>query len=145
MKSAICTTRQGTSEVIAALLIMGVVAGVSFLALSSSAKQVISNQRSVNEILDDKNSQIQELLSIINYTVDSGKINLELFNYGVQEIKISRILVDGTDANYTIYLQDGTPTNTIPQKTLITLEVSNAGKSIQIITSTGNLIDMPLI
>lgn len=138
--------RRGVSEVIATILLMAVIATVSFLALNNSSKQTMENEKTVTEALYEKSTQIQELLSVIGHKTNSGKIQLELFNYGLKEIILDGVFVDGKEASFV--LSDGSGVvfvnNTFAQKKIMMLETNMTGRSVQLLTNTKNLIDIKI-
>ena len=138
--------RRGTSEVVAAMLMLTVIATASFLAVSSSSKQTLENEKTIAEALHEKNTQIQELVGVISQKVHPNKIILEIINYGLKEITIQKVLIDGNESTFIIKNDHGTlfTNNTIPKKTILVLEANMVGKSIQLITTTGNLINIKI-
>lgn len=99
--------RRGVGEVVAAMLLMAVIATVSFLALNNSSNQTMENEKTVTEALYEKSTQIQELISVIGHKTNSGKIQLELFNYGLKEIILDGVFVDGKEASFVLYDGEG--------------------------------------
>ncbi|MGQ0771730.1 MAG: hypothetical protein ACT4NT_03035 [Nitrososphaerota archaeon] len=138
--------RRATSEVVAAMLMFTVIATASFLAVSISSKQTLENEKTITEALHEKNTQIQELVSVISQKTQPNKIVLEMINYGLKEITIQKVLVDGNESEFVIKNDHGAlfTNNTIPKKTILVLEANMVGKSIQLITTTGNLINIKI-
>ena len=138
--------RRAISEVVAAMLMLAVIATASFLAVSGSSKQTLENEKTVAEALHEKSTQIQELVSVISQKVQPNKIILEIINYGLKEITIQKVLVDGNESTFAIKNDQGAlfTNNTIPKKTILVLEANMMGKSIQLITTTGNLINIKI-
>jgi len=132
--------RRAISEVIATTLLIAIVATASFLALNGASKKTIETQHSVADALELKGSQIQELLSIISKKSVGNTITVELLNYGLKDIIITEILVDGTAASYALVDSSGTNlVDKIIRNKILTLQVQKNGQTIQIITNTKNM------
>lgn len=139
------TKRRAISEVIAATFLIAVVATASFLALNGASKKILDAQHSVEDALELKGRQIQELLSIISKKSVRDMITVELVNYGLKDIVIAEILVDGVDAPYTLVDSNGVNlTDKIIRNKILTLQVQQNGKTIQIITDTKNLLQITI-
>ncbi len=138
--------RHAISEVVAAMLMLAVIATASFLAVNGSSKQTLENEKTVAEALHEKSTQVQELISVISKKVQPSKMVLEIINYGLKEITIQKVLVDGNESTFAIMNDHGMlfTNNTIPKKTILVLEADMIGKSIQLITTTGNLINIKI-
>lgn len=138
--------RRGVGEVVAVIMLMAVIATASILALGASSKQMMGNQKTVADALHDKGAQIQELLSVLQQKVQPSKIRLEVFNYGLKDIVLQAVLVDGKNTTYLLYDGNGKTfvNNTIPQRKIMILETNDAGGSVQLITNTQNLIDIKI-
>lgn len=139
------TKRRAISEVISATFLIAVVATASFLALNGASKKILDAQHSVEDALELKGRQIQELLSIISKKSVRDMITVELVNYGLKDIVIAEILVDGVDAPYTLVDSNGVNlTDKIIRNKILTLQVQQNGKTIQIITDTKNLLQITI-
>ena len=135
--------RRAVSEVVSSIVLIAVIAAASFLATGTSTKQTIGNERTVSEALQQKGMQIQELVSVIDCKTNPDKIILEMVNYGVKTITIDRVLVDGAESGFAIKHKGLTlQNNTIPKKAIFVLETNMTGGSVQLITGTGNLINI---
>ena len=133
--------RRAISEVIAVILLIAVIATASFLALNGASKKTIEKQHSVADTLEFKGSQIQELLSIISKKSVGNTTTVELLNYGLKDITITEVLVDGIDSLYTLVDSSGTnQANKIIRKEIFILQIPKSGQTIQIITNTKNIL-----
>ncbi|MGI0004297.1 MAG: hypothetical protein ACREAX_03265 [Candidatus Nitrosotenuis sp.] len=138
-------SRRGISEIVASILLITVVATVSFLAVNVSTKQITENEKTITEALHEKSTQIQELMSVLSSKTNSNKIILEIINYGMKEITLDSVLVDGTESMFVLKYDGAIITNkTIPKKKIIVLETNTMGASVQLITNTGNLIGIKI-
>lgn len=137
--------RRAISEVVAATLLIAVIATASFLALNGASKKTIENQNSVADALEFKGSQIQELLSIISKKSAVNAITVELLNYGLKDIIVIAVLVDGTSSSYTLVDSDGTnQSDKIIRNKILTLQIPKSGQSVQIITNTKNILKISI-
>lgn len=139
--------RRGVGEVVAVIILMAVIATMSILALGASSRQTLDSEKTVADALHDKGAQIQELLSVIQQDVQLGKIRLEVFNYGLKDIVLEAVLVDGKKTTYLLYDSNGHAftNNTIPQRKIMVLETDDVGRSVQLITNTQNLIELKIL
>jgi hypothetical protein len=104
---------------------MAVVASVSVLAVNTSAKQITENERTVRDALSEKTAQIQELVSVISSKASTNKLTLEMINYGMREIVIEDVLVDGQRSDFVLKNTGVIIANkTIPKKQIILLETN---------------------
>ncbi len=138
--------RRGISEAVSAVLLLAVIATVSYFALSGASKKTIDAERTVSDILEIKGSQIQELLSVISKNVSAENITLELLNYGHRNIIIEQVFVDGNPFAFAVSDSNGNifSNNTIPPRIIMELYVGTSGQSIQLVTSSKNIINLPL-
>lgn len=137
--------RRAVSEVVAAVLLVVVVATASFLAASSSSKQTVESSKTVAETLRDKGMRVQELIGVISSKIESDRVVLEIINYGTKDITLEKVLVDGKESEFV--LKEGTVefvNNTISKKRILVLEASMVGKSIQMLTTTGNFVNIKI-
>jgi flagellin-like protein len=135
--------RRGISEVIASILLVATIAVASLLAATTSSKQITESEKTIEEELSNKAAQIQELLGVISAKTASDKISLEIINYGLKEIVLESVLVDGKESGFALKDDDIIITNnTIPKKRILVLETNTTGNSVQLITDTGNLINI---
>jgi hypothetical protein len=127
-------------------MLLAVIATVSYFALSGSSKKTIDAERTVVDAIELKGSQVQELLSVISKNASPGSITLELLNYGKKDIVIEKVFVDGNPFAFAVSDSDGNvfPNNTITPREITELYVGAAGQSIQIVTSSKNIINLPL-
>ncbi|MFN3654206.1 MAG: hypothetical protein ACK4TO_02635 [Candidatus Nitrosotenuis sp.] len=131
----------------AIIVLMGVIATTSILALGASSKQMLDSEKTVADALHEKGAQIQELLSVIQQNVQPDKIKLEIFNYGLKDIVLKAVLVDGKKTMYLLHDSNGQvfANNTIPQRKIMVLETYGIGDSVQLITDTQNLIELKIL
>ena len=137
--------RRAISEVIAAIFLIGVVATASFLAIHGASKKTIDAQHSVADALRLKGGQIQELLSVISKKSTGNAITVELLNYGLKDIIITEVLVDGASASYTLVDSSGADlAGKMIRNKILTLQIQKNGQTVQIITDTKNMLKITI-
>lgn len=137
--------RRAVSEVVAAIILLTVIAASSFLALNNTSKQIMENQRSVHDALESKGSQILEAISIISKKSAGNAITVELLNYGLKDIMITEVLVDGIGSSYIIVDSSGADQdNRIIRNKILSLQIPKSGQTVQIITNTKNIIKITI-
>lgn len=135
--------RNAVSEVIAVALLLVVTAAIMTIIISSSNEQIFSERQTASEAIEKSRKKVQELVSLIGISTNSGSMTVEMLNYGKTEISIEKVMVDGDEAStFNIFKSDGTPIGrTLPVKELVTLQIPQSGKTVQILTTAGNLFD----
>lgn len=137
--------RRTIGEVIAATLLIAVVATASFLALNGASKKITESQYSVADALELKRMQIQELLSIISKKSVGNTIIVELLNYGLKDIIITEVLVDGDRAPYALVNSSGANLDgKIIRSKILELQIQKGGQTVQIITDTKNILKITI-
>lgn len=137
--------RRTIGEVIAATLLIAVVAAASFLALNGASKKITESQYSVADALELKRMQIQELLSIISKKSVGNTIIVELLNYGLKDIIITEVLVDGDRAPYALVDSSGANLDgKIIRSKILELQIQKGGQTVQIITDTKNILKITI-
>lgn len=137
--------RRAIGEVIATILLIAVVATASFLALNGASKKITESQYSVADALELKGMQIQELLSIISKKSVGNTITVELLNYGLKDIIITEVLVDGDRAPYALVDSSGSNLDgKIIRSKILELQIQKGGQTVQIITDTKNILKITI-
>lgn len=138
--------RRGSSEAVSVVILAIVISTSSYYALSNSSQRITDNQRSAIDMMNLKNAQTQELISIISRDVSQETITLEMVNFGTKTIVIDSVFVDSIKydfvlSNSTGYVFDN---DVIPVREIMVLRIFGTGQSIQIITDSKNMIALPL-
>lgn len=134
--------RKAVGEVIAVALLLVVTAAVMTVIISHSNEQVFSERQTVSEAVEKSRKRVQELVSLIGISTNSGSMAVDLLNYGKQTITIEKVMVDGMASTYSIHKSDGTVLGaTLPVKEPVTILIPKTGATIQILTTAGNLFD----
>lgn len=136
--------RKAIGEVIAVALLLVVTAAVMTVVISYSNDQIFSERQTASEAIEKSRKRVQELVSLISISANSGGMSVELLNYGKETITVEKVMVDGTPTTFSIQKYDGTMVgNTLPVKELVTIQMPMTGKTVQILTTAGNLFDFP--
>ncbi len=125
-------------------LLLVVTTAIMTIVISSSNEQIYSEMQTASEAIDKSTKKVAELVSLISiHPNNSDGITLDLLNYGKRVITIEKVMIDGVESTYSIYKSsDGSPLgNTLPVRELVTVQVPKSGKTIQILTDSGNLFD----
>ncbi|MEW6044227.1 MAG: hypothetical protein AB1608_08180 [Thermoproteota archaeon] len=134
--------RKAVGEVIAVALLLVVTAAVMTIIISYANEQIFSERQTVSEAVEKSRKRVQELVSLIGITTNSGSMAVDLLNYGKQTITIEKVMVDGMASTYSIHKSDGAVLGTIlPVKEPVTMQIPKTGKTVQILTTAGNLFD----
>jgi len=82
--------RKAVGEVIAVALLLVVTAAVMTIIISHSNEQIFSERQTASEAIEKSRKRVQELVSLIGISTNSGSMAVDLLNYGKQTIKIGR-------------------------------------------------------
>lgn len=134
--------RKAVGEVIAVALLLVVTAAVMTVVISYSNDQIFSERQTASEAIEKSRKRVAELVSLIGISTNSGSMSVELLNYGKEIITVEKVMVDGMVSTFSIQKSDGTSVGfTLPVKELVTIQIPKTGKTVQIITKSGNLFD----
>lgn len=134
--------RKAIGEVIAVALLLVVTAAVMTVVISYSNDQIFSERQTATEAIEKSRKRVAELVSLIGIYTNSESMTVELLNYGKSEITVEKVMVDGAEASFSIFKSDGTLVGTtLPVKELVTIQIPKTGKTVQILTISGNLFD----
>jgi archaellum component FlaG (FlaF/FlaG flagellin family) len=82
-------SRNGVSEVIAALLLLSITVGVFGIFYTYYVSGLNSTGGSVAKGIQDSAKATGELMSLVSYQVQGNTVTLYLYNYGLQPITLS--------------------------------------------------------
>jgi len=134
--------RKAIGEVIAVALLLVVTAAVMTVVISYSNDQIFSERQTATEAIEKSRKRVAELVSLIGISTNSGSMSVELLNYGKEIITVEKVMVDGIATTFSIQKSDGTIVGTtLPVKELVTIHIPKTGKTVQILTTSGNLFD----
>lgn len=134
--------RKAIGEVIAVALLLVVTAAVMTIVISYSNDQIFSERQTATEAIEKSRKRVAELVSLIGISANSESMSVELLNYGKEIITVEKVMVDGITTTFSIQKSDGTLVGTVlPVKELVTIQIPKTGKTVQILTTSGNLFD----
>jgi hypothetical protein len=144
--SAYVGNRRGISEAVSAIVLLAVVAVVSFYALSNSAKSTTDHGLSISDAMEQKGMRTRELLTIISKNIMEDQTILELINYGTKEFLLDKVFVDGNESTFMILNSDGITleNKTLVPRQILSLHVFGSGQTLQILTGSGNVFHFNL-
>lgn len=135
--------RRGVSEVVSAVMLLAVMATVSFYALGNSVSNTAEHKLSISNTLEQKGKQNLELLAVITESISQDQITLELINYGTREFLIDAVFVDGIVTSFTVSHSDGIDSNRVLEpRQLMILQVMGSGNTLHVLTNSKNLISL---
>ena len=82
-------SRNGVSEVVAALLLLSITVGVFGVFYTYYVSGLISSGGSVAKGIQDSAKATGELMSLVSYQVQGSTVTLYLYNYGLQPITLN--------------------------------------------------------
>lgn len=91
--------RSGLSEILSAIIIIAVVVAGLGLYVGLSEQRILGETITVKEAMEkkgDQHSELIELLDMIWLQSDPNILEVFLFNYGLKNITISNVIVNGT-------------------------------------------------
>ena len=101
------------------------------------------------DTMDEYKGQISELVQVVG--TFNNPASVELINYGSSPIIIDQVRIDSENTSYTIYeydalgeIQEIDGVGIIPVKKLVKVDTTAAADTMQILTSSANLIDIDL-
>lgn len=138
--------RRGISEAVSAIVLLAVVAAVSFYTMNNSTTKTIDHGLSVSDAMAQKGIRSQELLSIIAKHIMEDKMILELINYGTKEFLVDKVFVDGNESAFIILNSNGVnlENKTLVPRQILSLHVTGYGQTLQILTGSGNVFNFDL-
>lgn len=88
--------RRGVSEIVSAMIIIAVVVSGLGLYVGLSQQRILGETQSVQDTMKSAEDQLTELVEQIGMLKNSSKIHIFVYNYGLKNITISNVFVNGT-------------------------------------------------
>ena len=130
--------RRAVSEIISAIIVISVVVAGLGVYTNLSGQRILGDTLTVKEAMDEKDDQISELIEFVDMftsTVDSNIFEIYLHNYGLKDITISKVYVNG------IINMDDVPTNSISVQDLNRIDIFPNSKVIPVDKTSGLILD----
>jgi hypothetical protein len=91
--------RRGISEIISSILVISVVVAGLGIYVGLSEQRILGDTITVKDAMEQKNNQMSELVESINMfknATESNIFQVYLHNYGLKNVTISQVYVNGT-------------------------------------------------
>ena len=141
--------RRASSEILGVMALGAALAISMGIIMQSSAELVYGGKVTVRDTIDEYKGQISELVQVID--TFNNPASVELINYGSSPIIIDQVRINSENTSYTVYeydalgeIQEINGANFIPVKKLVRVDAAVAADTMQILTSSANLIDIDL-
>jgi|APSaa5957512535_1039671.scaffolds.fasta_scaffold04856_5 hypothetical protein len=135
------TKRRGAAEILAGLLIIGVLAAAMGVMIQYSGEEIFDNTVTAKEAIAIASSRSAELVTIIDYN-DSPAV-VEVLNYGSTPIGVDDILVDAVSVTYTLK-SGGLDVTSLESNKIVEIATLTIGSHMVVITNSGNIIEIDL-
>jgi hypothetical protein len=135
------TKRRGAAEILAGLLIIGVLAAAMGVMIQYSGEEIFDNTVTAKEAIAIASSRSAELVTIIDYN-DSPAV-VEVLNYGSIPIGVDDILVDAVSVTYTLK-SGGLDVTSLESNKIVEIATLTIGSHMVVITNSGNIIEIDL-
>ncbi len=141
--------RRASSEIFGVMAVGAALAIAMGIIMQSSVELVYGGKVTVRDTMDEYKGQISELVQVVG--TFNNPASVELINYGSSPIIIDQVRIDSENTSYTIYeydalgeIQEIDGVGIIPVKKLVKVDTTAAADTMQILTSSANLIDIDL-
>jgi flagellin-like protein len=136
--------RKAISEIYSAALMFAVTLAIAGLVIAASTNQFGRQQQSASQMLTSSQNKISESVSFIAGRNTSAGSEVEVVNYGMTNLQVDSIMVDGTKTSYTISYINGTTTQSLPVREPIVIDADRSGSKMQLVTSNGSIFEFSL-
>jgi flagellin-like protein len=136
--------RKAISEIYSAALMFAVTLAIAGLVIAASTNQFGKQQQSALQMLTSSQNKMSESVSFIAGRNTPGGSEVEVVNYGMTNLQIDSIMVDGTKTSYTISYINGTTTQSLPVREPIVIDADRPGSKMQLVTSNGSIFEFSL-
>ncbi|MGB6463105.1 MAG: hypothetical protein WBF38_02625 [Nitrosotalea sp.] len=136
--------RKAISEIYSAALMFAVTLAIAGLVIAASTNQFGKQQQSASQMLTSSQNKMSESVSFIAGRNTPGGSEVEVVNYGMTNLQIDSIMVDGIKVPYTISYINGTTTQSLPVREPIVIDADRSGSKMQLVTSNGSIFEFSL-
>ena len=130
--------RRAVSEIISAIIVISVVVAGLGVYTNLSGQRILGDTLTVKEAMDKKDDQISELIELVDMftnAADSNIFEIYLHNYGLKDITISKVYVNG------IINMDDVSADSISVQDLNGIDISPNNKVIPVDKTSGLILD----
>lgn len=117
---------------------------IAGLVIAASTNQFGKQQQSASQMLTSSQNKMSESVSFIAGRNTSAGSEVEVVNYGMTNLQIDSIMVDGIKTSYTISYINGTITQSLPVREPIVIDADRSGTKMQLVTSNGSIFEFSL-
>lgn len=117
---------------------------IAGLVIAASTNQFGKQQQSASQMLTSSQNKMSESVSFIAGRNTPGGSEVEVVNYGMTNLQIDSIMVDGIKVPYTISYINGTTTQSLPVREPIVIDADRSGSKMQLVTSNGSIFEFSL-
>lgn len=136
--------RKAISEIYSVALMFAVTLAIAGLVIAASTNQFGRQQQSASQMLTSSQNKMSESISFIAGRNTPAGSEVEAVNYGLTNIRIYDIMVDGTKASYTISYINGTRVSYLPVREPIVIDADRSGSKMQLVTSNNSIFEFQL-
>lgn len=136
--------RKAISEIYSAALMFAITLAIAGLVIAASTNQFGKQQQSASQMLTSSQNRMSESVSLIAGRNTSAGSEAEVVNYGMTNLQIDSIMVDGTKTSYTISYINGTTTQSLPVREPIVIDADRSGSKMQLVSSNGSIFEFSL-
>ncbi|MDE1767096.1 MAG: hypothetical protein KGI27_12620 [Thaumarchaeota archaeon] len=136
--------RKAISEIYSAALMFAVTLAIAGLVIAASTNQFGKQQQSASQMLTSSQNKMSESLSFVAGRNTSTGAEVEVVNYGMTNLQIDSIMVDGIKVPYTISYINGARTQSLPVREPVVIDANKSGTKMQLVTSNGSIFEFSL-
>ena len=136
--------RKAISEIYSVALMFAITLAIAGLVIAASTNQFGRQQQSASQMLTLSQNKMSESISFIAGRNTSGGSEAEIVNYGLANIQVDSIMVDGTKASFTISYINGTSVTYLPVREPVVIDADRQGSKMQLVTSNNSIFEFPL-
>ena len=129
------------NEIIAAVMLFGVVTAVFVPLIADSGSQIFSRSTTIRDSMEDARVQSGQSAVATHAQQVNGTITVFVSNIGTEDIRIRTVLVDGYESPYVLNDQDGDEAGVLAAGGLGSLGITGTGNRVQVITTAGKLFE----
>ncbi len=129
------------NEIIAAVMLFGVVTAVFVPLIADSGSQIFSRSTTIRDSMEDARVQSGQSAVATHAQQVNGTITVFVSNIGTEDIYIRTVLVDGYESPYVLNDQDGDEAGVLAAGGLGSLGITGTGNRVQVITTAGKLFE----
>jgi flagellin-like protein len=136
--------RKAISEIYSAALMFAITLAIAGLIIAASTNQFGNQQKSASQMLTSSENKMSESISFIAGRNTPAGSEVEVVNYGLTNLQIDKIMIDGTKASYNISYINGTHVQSLPAREPIVIDADRSGSKMQLATSNGSIFEFTL-